>query len=536
MRRRCSPTSLLRLAPALAILIPAAAAAQESQSALLLLQGADTVAIEQIRDTPGRRTGDVAFRAARTRIRYQLDYAARYQPVRLDLALFPLDGDTGAAPLLRIEAQFDPDSVTLRSTTRNQPPRTSRVSAGTAPNPFINPSFGLIDLALHRRHALGDTAAALPLVELTTGTLLSAGLTSLAGDSVLLHLGGTAVHLRRSPGGGLFGAVVPSQGLRIVRGEILHEAALRGAAPDYGAPPNAPYRAIDITLPGPPGTTLAGTLTLPLGARGPVPAVITVTGSGGQDRDGRIAIVRGYRPFFDIADTLSRRGIAVLRMDDRGIGGSQGPLQRATTEDFAEDIRAGIAYLRARPEIDPRQIVILGHSEGGLIAPMIAVRDSAIRGLVLLAAPAIPGRAVIETQNRDGIARLPGRSAADQDSLLRRAMHAVDSLAAIQPWLGFFVSYDPLPAARRVRVPVLLLQGDTDHQVTPDQADRLAAAMRSGGNAQVTIRHFPATNHLFLPDPDGAPSGYPTLRETSLPPAVRGAIADWVRTLFPDPI
>jgi len=262
--------------------------------------------------------------------------------------------------------------------------------------------------------------------------------------------------------------------------------------------------------------------------------VVTITGSGPEDRDEQSGAVPGYRPFRELADTLGRRGIAVLRLDDRGVNGSDAGPPAATSEDFANDIRAAVAYLRTRPEIDPDRIALVGHSEGGIIAPMIAASDTTIRALVLMAAPASPGRDIIAEQNRyvvDSVRHLAG---AQRDSALAYARRAADSLAAKTPWLRFFYAYDPTRNARRVRSPVLILQGETDRQVPPSQAQTLAAAFRAGGNRDVTVRLFPATNHLFLEDASGAfVDERGRLRYASLPSLhvrreVLGTIADWL--------
>src|SRR5262245_54861606 len=144
------------------------------------------------------------------------------------------------------------------------------------------------------------------------------------------------------------------------------------AKSDYSAPADASYTAEDVTVTTPAGHTLAGTLTLPKGASGShrVGAIVTISGSGPQDRDEAIGLP-GYRPFRQYADSLARRGIATLRMDDRGTGASKGTFRRSTSADFAEDIRAGLAYLRTRAEIDSGRLGVLGHSEGALIAPMV---------------------------------------------------------------------------------------------------------------------------------------------------------------------
>ncbi|MCA9261512.1 MAG: alpha/beta hydrolase, partial [Planctomycetales bacterium] len=161
--------------------------------------------------------------------------------------------------------------------------------------------------------------------------------------------------------------------------------------PDYSAPADAPYTAEDVTVKQPAGFMLAGTLTLPKGANeaNPVPAVVTITGTGPQDRDEYLGL-DDYRPFREIADALGRRGIAVLRMDDRGTGESGGTFQGSTSAEFGDDARAGLAYLRTRPEIRTDRLGILGHSEGAVIAPMVAEQEPTLRAIVLLAGVADP--------------------------------------------------------------------------------------------------------------------------------------------------
>ena len=157
----------------------------------------------------------------------------------------------------------------------------------------------------------------------------------------------------------------------------------------------------------PAGHTLAGTLTLPKSASRtkPVSAIVTVTGSGPQDRDESLAFLPGFRPFRQLADALARRGIAVLRMDDRGTGASGGTFKGSTSADFAEDVRAGLAYLRTRPEIRANRLGVLGHSEGAIIAPMVAEKEPTLRAIVLLAGIARLGRTALHFQLKNGIER-----------------------------------------------------------------------------------------------------------------------------------
>ena len=299
---------------------------------------------------------------------------------------------------------------------------------------------------------------------------------------------------------------------------------------DYSAPAGAPYEAIAVTVPSPEGHTLAGTLTLPRGASRahPVAAIVTITGSGPEDRDESLPGVAGYRPFRQFADSLGRRGIAVLRMDDRGYGESTGKHKGATSADFADDIRAGLAYLRTRPEIDASRLALLGHSEGGLIAPLVALNEPALRGIVLLAGPSKGGREILQYQLTNLIDHDSSLAGARKDSALASIPARIDSLAASDAWMKFFLEYDPLATARQVKVPVLILNGGTDQQVTPDQVPVLAAAFREGGNQDVTAHVFPDLDHLFVYDPSGFPGGYARLVNPRVEPEVVGMAVDWL--------
>jgi dipeptidyl aminopeptidase/acylaminoacyl peptidase len=224
---------------------------------------------------------------------------------------------------------------------------------------------------------------------------------------------------------------------------------------------------------------------------------------------------------------LGRTGIAVLRMDDRGFGGSGGDAATATSRDLAEDIEAGLAWLRDRPDIDAGRLGLLGHSEGGLIGPMIAAEDTALRVLVILAGPSRTGREIIAFQQRYAIEHSPLIRPEARDSALAEARATLDSMAARQPWIRFFLDHDPHPPARRVRAATLILHGATDMQVTVDQAEELAAAIREGGNPDVTVHVFPETNHLFQHDPSGNPAGYAAL-PGEIRPEVIAVLTAWL--------
>lgn len=314
------------------------------------------------------------------------------------------------------------------------------------------------------------------------------------------------------------------------------------------------------------GVTLAGTLTLPPG-KGSFPVVVLITGSGPQNRNEEIL---GHKPFLVIADALTRQGIAVLRYDDRGVGQSTGKFSGATTADFATDADAVVAWLRTRKDINPKRIGLIGHSEGGLIAPMMAARDKNIRFIVLLAGPGLRGEEVILSQQQL-IAQATGswnKVAQDMVELNRGAMDIVvrDSLRLqhrdsireqakayfaqkageypalnpesptgkqaleqlTEPWLMYFLSYDPAPALEQVRCAVLAMNGAKDVQVAPEEnLVAIGRALEKGGNKRFEVKEFPDLNHLFQECKTGAPSEYGQIEQTFSPVALE-FLTNWV--------
>lgn len=304
--------------------------------------------------------------------------------------------------------------------------------------------------------------------------------------------------------------------------------------PDYSAPADAPYTAEDVLVKTPAGHTLAGTLTLPKGAgRGkPVGAIVTVTGSGAQDRDEAIGLP-GFRPFRQIADSLARRGIAVLRMDDRGTGASGGTFKGSTSADFAEDVRAGLAYLRTRPDIRSDRLGVLGHSEGAIIAPMVAEKEPKLRGIVLLAGIAQPGRTALQFQIKNGYERDTRMTPEKRAESIAAIPARIDGMMAADPWMKFFITYDPAVTMRRVKTPVLILTGSRDQQAVPAEVALMEAAFKEGGNKDVTARILPDLNHLFVHDTDGFPGNYAKLPAPVMVDAgVLEMVSDWVAKRF----
>ena len=320
-----------------------------------------------------------------------------------------------------------------------------------------------------------------------------------------------------------------------------------------------PYREEDVAFDSAPGVKLAGTLTLPAG-RGPFPVAVLISGSGAQNRDEELL---GHRPFLVLADHLTRKGIAVLRYDDRGFARSTGSFAKATSEDFAVDALAAVAYLRTRPEIDVRRIGLVGHSEGGMIAPMAAVKDPKIAWIVLIAGPGAPSRALMVAQ-REAVMKAMGaspevmaKSAAAWDRATDALLAAktsdeakaslttifsetapagdpaavkVNVAAQVQqlttPWFRYFIAYDPAPTLAKVRQPILAVNGSKDMQVIASQnLPAIRAATRA--NPDVTIVELPGLNHLLQTAGAGAPSEYGQIAETMSPTALE-TISGWI--------
>jgi pimeloyl-ACP methyl ester carboxylesterase len=306
---------------------------------------------------------------------------------------------------------------------------------------------------------------------------------------------------------------------------------------------------------------LAGTFTHPKG-EGPFPSVLLIAGSGPQDRDESLA---NHRPFLLIADALTRKGIAVLRYDKRGVGKSTGNPDTATTLELAADSKAALAFLKSRKEVDGARIGLLGHSEGAIIAPYLAGHSREVRWLVLLAAPATTGEQTLLNQS-ELIGRAGGLSDEQLDASLGfdRAAYALvrrekdpnvlaEKLVELvkktgldvalpptaletqlrmltSPWFRFFLDYDPLPNLKSVNCPVLALYGQKDLQVSAKaNLPLLQKALHDSMNTQAETRELTELNHLFQHAYTGTPAEYAAIEETFSPEALT-LIVDWVQS------
>ncbi|MFP4171113.1 MAG: alpha/beta hydrolase family protein [Methanomassiliicoccales archaeon] len=330
-----------------------------------------------------------------------------------------------------------------------------------------------------------------------------------------------------------------------------------------------PYREEVVTVTGRDDIELEGTLTLPEG-EGPFPAAHLITGSGAMDRNESIM---GHRPFLVLADHLTRQGVAVLRLDDRGVGGSQGDARSSTTHDFAEDALSALSFLQGREEVDPKKVGLIGHSEGGLVAAMVASRSGEVAFAVLMTAPALPGEKVLYMQAAQ-VARAMGASDAsvvknrmlqerlfsalrDDEQIGAQALRktVIDALEGMDeeekqglmmnegnlqaqmemvtsPWFRTYIRIDPREYLRKVRCPLLALFGEKDLQVSPhENARALRDALEAAGNEDYRVEVMPHLNHLLQRAKTGLPHEYGRIEET-LSPKVLDLMSGWIGERF----
>ena len=326
--------------------------------------------------------------------------------------------------------------------------------------------------------------------------------------------------------GCLLSASLPEFGVVIERRLNFAESTYPMWAP-YDAPPDHAYNAKEVRIRAPQGHVLAGTLTTPQGAK-LSPAAVMITGLGPSERNGGAP---PWMPLRDIADALTRGGIAVLRVDDRGVGKSTGDHAPSTTFDEADDVEAEVAWLRSQPGIDPKRIVLVGYSEGGLIAPMIAAKDLKIAGIVTLAGPGVPGPQLAREQIAEAVERDASIAVADREKEIAKEL-----AEPMTPRERTFLTIDPLKYAAQVRCPTLIIQGGADITVPLRSAEKISNAIRSNGNNDVTVRLLPGVSHSLLPDPLGISSGWVLLPAFETSPQLLGPMVEWLRERLLRPI
>lgn len=316
---------------------------------------------------------------------------------------------------------------------------------------------------------------------------------------------------------------------------------------------------------------LAGTLTYPKEGNN-FPAVILISGSGGQDRNEELL---GHKPFLVISDYLTKNGIAVLRFDDRGIAQSTGDHSNATSEDFARDVLAAIELLKERKEINKTKIGLIGHSEGGMIAPMTAIQSNDVAFIVLMAGPGIPGDSLLYLQgvliqrsvgtNEDEIQKslkiqrevFSLVKDIDDDEMLKKKLEEIfrseysvmteeeksklgdpevylktQMQTITSPWFKYFLKYNPIPVLEKVKCPVLAINGENDLQVPPkENLSAIQSALKKGGNKNFEVKELAGLNHLFQTSKTGAISEYGKIEETISPIALK-TMLDWIKKII----
>lgn len=332
------------------------------------------------------------------------------------------------------------------------------------------------------------------------------------------------------------------------------------------------YKAQEVTFANQQGGhTLSGTLTIP--SKGDkFPAVVLISGSGAQDRNEEIM---GHRPFLVIADYLTRNGIAVLRYDDRGVGKSTGDYTEATTADLSTDAMAAVSLLKTIPAVDSDRIGLAGHSEGGIIASMVASQSGDIAYIISLAGSGVGGDSILMLQtqalgeasgmDKDQLCKVAGVNRkiydavkiTDNDialtviltSILSEQMAEIIAMqpqykeqtekaikgqvnAMTSPWMKYFIRYNPQTALEKTKCPVLALNGEKDLQVpAKGNLEAIKTSLERGGNKNVTTHLLPNLNHLFQECTSGLPNEYASIEQT-ISPTVLEIMAQWIKKLF----
>lgn len=504
---------------------PAARVANDTL-AYVYMRGTDTVAIERVVKRPDGVRGEISARSAGRTVWHQ--HITGNVPGAFDLDAFAPTAGAGAVPAQSVTLRIAGDSGFMDINANGATNTAQRIAVPAGSAWMLNSSVLHTDVLANL--ALARKLDTITVVLAQGGNVLKMAIRK-SGDTTIISLAGSESRFVHDALGLVQANAGPGAVVRRVNAADASKlvAPANAAKLSYAAPAGAPYTAEDVVINTESGFQIAGTLTRPSGTAR-VPLVITISGSGEQERDSRLAPVPGYAIFRDIADTLGRRGIAVLRVDDRGVGASTGRETRAvaTSADYASDVKEVIKYARTRKDIDANRIVLLGHSEGGMIAPMVASQDKQVKAIVLMAGTAYTGRRVLTFQNQDAVNQVKTLTPTQRDSIMRTVPASLDSLGRTNAWIGFFMQHDPLKTARLVTQPVLILQGETDRQITPEQADTLSVAMRAAGNKDVTVRKFADTDHLFLADTSGVASGYATLPDKHVRRTVLGALADWL--------
>jgi len=348
--------------------------------------------------------------------------------------------------------------------------------------------------------------------------------------------GDLAFQLTADEKGGLIRVTIPPQGLDVVRDDV---AASTSRTHTYSNPGDE-----SITIPGS-GFNIAATITTPKTPAAKNPAVILLAGSGVGDRDG---VAAGVPVLGQIAGALAEAGYLAVRYDKRGYGQSGGRAESATLSDFAEDVRTVVRYLEKRKDVDPKRIVVAGHSEGAWVALLAASREKKIAGVVSIAAPAASGAEVVLEQQQHALDQMQVSDSERQAKveLQKKIQQAVISgkgweeippdlrKQADSAWFQSLLTFDPAKVVKDVRQPLLIIHGELDRQVPVAHADKLAELAKQGKSRAVEVVTVRGINHLLVPATTGEVSEYGTLTDRNVSKDVTKTIGDWLAKTLPE--
>ena len=472
--------------------------------------------------------------------RFELKYGADWQPIELRIEA------TQGQKKLQLSTSFGVttaiNEITQNGVTNS---KTDQISARTIPlpNQFFAAYEGLAARLAGRQPGDELPVYVVPQAEVT--------LTVKAITPETVQTPSGTVAIRRfdvsiaNPGGVLNAAVtidegsrfarldIPTAGLSIVRSDLSSVATRTQNARN---PTDS-----DVTIPAA-GFTIAGTLTLPPApGRLRHPAIVLVVGSGPVDRDSTVA---GIPIFTQLAGSLAEQGFLVLRYDKRGVGQSGGRTETATLRDYADDLIAVVKWMEKRDDVDKRRLAVAGHSEGAAVAMLAAAREKKIKSLVLIAGAGSTGSELILEQQRHQLEllKVPEAERQAKVELQRRIQAAVISgkdwegiptelqSQANTPWFRSLLMFDPAEVMRRIKQPILIVQGDLDTQVPTHHADKLAALAKArDDDASVEVVHIPGVNHLLVPAKTGEVQEYQQLTGKNIAPQVATTIAEWLK-------
>lgn len=511
--------------------------------------GSESYRVERAADGGYRLSGDVELLIPNLRIVQHVEIEANARLAFQSAQVRAVVNEDSSEVTLRRDGSTAHQVTTQGGTTASADVETPESSVFLANNVIHH----LIQFAWIHDGEVGESREflAFPRVPITVKLEESSTLTDASGSldvrryflNVANRLG---VYVWLSGDGVPLKVLVPLQAFEAVdeaRREWADRLSLESTQPDADEA-DLPYESVEVTFESD-GIALAGTLTLPSGD-GPWAAAVLITGSGAQDRDENTPGPGGLKLgiFRTIADSLTRRGIAVLRYDDRGVGGSGGSLSTAGLSDLVADVQAAVRYVRGRDEVDAARVALIGHSEGGIIAPIVAAEDAEIAAIVLMAGTSTPLDSVLVEQFTSAAREAGGDSAAVAEARaaaveLSRVIHeglnleeadlppAYEALAGNRKWLREHFEHDPLEAIRRVRCPVLILSGGQDVQVAPRHARRLGTALDDAGHADHEVKIFPDLNHLFAVSKGEGTAEYSD-PNAEVDPRFLSFMADWL--------